>query len=804
MAERDGNQSLRTFTGGSDRLSRTLAKRISQASGLDIVVSFLKYSGVKILIDALKAATGRGVTIRILTGTYLGITEPFALKVLMKELGDRLDLRLYSDTLRSFHPKAWFFRINGKLTLMIGSSNLSKSALEDGVEWNYELDELTDKKSVESFHREFERLFQDEAIKVDAKVLSDYEKTWTRPAFATVSPETTGVLPQPREAQEEALYALKESREEGADKALVYAATGIGKTYLAAFDSRPYARVLFVAHRQEILNQAEEAFRKVRPECSTGFFTAERKDMGADIIFASVATIANRRHLGAFRPDSFDYIIIDEFHHAVAQSYQSLLKHFKSKFLLGLTASAERMDRQDIYSLCDYNVPYRLTLADAINRGFLSPFHYFGVYDDTVDYSQVASSNGHYVARQLTRSLSTSKRAELIFKNYCKYHSRRALGFTSTRQHAIYMAECFTQFGTNAVAVVSGNRESDCQMDRQEAVTKLEGGQVAVIFCVDMFNEGLDVPSIDLVMFLRPTESPIVFLQQLGRGLRRSEGKDHVDVLDFIGNYNNAYLIPGLLTRTAEVEDSTGTYMDPVPRAEDLPQGCIVDFDFRLIDLFHIMRERELTVKDKVVECYQRTRQELGHAPSRCEFFEACTGNEIALLFHSKMNNPFRDYVDFLKSQGEDIDEDFISSPATSLIKAVENTSMTKSYKLPVLLAFVEGDGLKDAIDDRDIVRSFKAFYSTGRNFMDMERDMSTKSFRTWSDTKILLLAKDNPVHFLAKSTPEIFHIEDGRLHLTKRLGPWLEDKRLLFHFLDAIMLRRLEYYWKRYERGMN
>ena len=787
----------RIHLGFSDGLLNSIRQKIEKADGIDIIVSFLRFSGLVLLLEKLKEASERGAKIKILTSTYLSITEPFALKVLKKELKDSLEIKLYKDGSRSFHPKSYFFLIDGKWDMIIGSSNISESAMRDGVEWNYELKEKEDKKEIQFFHDEFCRLFNEAAIALTDEILYSYASTWKKPKLKEV--HQTGII-KANEVQLEALYALEETRKEGADKALIQAATGIGKTYLAAFDSINFKRILFIAHRNEILMQAEKTFRKVRKNCNTGFFTANKKDTKEDIIFASVLTLANRDNLSLFHPSSFDYIIIDEFHHAAALSYKTVLSYFKPKFLLGLTATAERMDGQSIYRLCDYNVPYKISLADAINRDILVPFHYYGIFDDTVNYNEIECKNGRYKISDLTKNLSIRKRAELIFKNYNKYTSSKTLAFTTSREHAIFMASYFSEKGITSASVISGSSNSKFALDRELALNKLEKGEVKVIFTVDIFNEGIDIPDVDLVMFLRPTESPVIFLQQLGRGLRKAKGKEYLNVLDFIGNYNNAFLIPSLLSNNVEKEDVSALDAKSVTDINTLPSGCIVNFDFRLIDLFDFLRRRELTIKEKIINIYENAKEELKRIPSRIELFDALSGDELNLIFSQKKSlNIFRDYISFIEER-----KDYTGNLCTferSLINVIENTSMTKSYKIPTLQAFYSTNGLKTHISDKDIINSFKTFYLKGKNYMDMEKDKSTKDFRFWADDKIIRLAKSNPIHYLAKTHPNIFYIDKkGNLSFSKNLFPYLKNEELIYHFLDAIELRKSEYYFKKFD----
>lgn len=767
----------RVYTGRDSSFLNHLKDRIRKAESIDIIVSFLRFSGLRLLLDDLKDATRRRVPIRILTGTYLSITEPFALSVLLDELEDCLELHIFDSKAVSFHPKAWFFTVDGKKELCLGSSNMTRSALLDGIEWNHDL--YCDQDAIAAFHAEFERLWEEESFQADADFVKTYAESWTRPMIDAPIIKADPITVEPNDVQCEALYALDRTRREGADKALIQAATGIGKTMLAAFDSRPFSRVLFIAHRHEILEQAAKAFSRVRPSSSQGFHIAGRICKDADIVFASVATIGRHGVLeeSGYRPDDFDYIVVDEFHHAVASSYQRVLSFFKPRFMLALTATAERLDRQSVYALCDYNVPYRITLAAAIDRGALVPFHYYGVYDDSVDYKQVAKNGGHYNIKDLVRHLDNKERAGLIYKNYARMHSSRALGFTSSKDQALYMAHAFNEHGTPSAAVFSGQSGDALQYSRDEALDALSDGRLNVIFCVDVFNEGVDVPQLDLVMFLRPTESPVIFLQQLGRGLRKAEGKDHLDVLDFIGNYDNAHLIPSLLTRKAEQVDMASeleaAYMTPSPK--DLPNGCIVDIDFRLLALFERMRRDEESIEDKIRLNWKELVGAHGQSPSRVDLFKSSSGEMLSLMYSHPRLNPLRDYLGFRLSMGVEIDPSYISSPAAAFIKMIEGAAMTKSYKIPVLQTFIGNDGVRDSVSLEELASRFKTFYANGIMKADMDKDAKTRGFTTWTSGRIARLVRDNPVKYLCSSAPNFLSFNGTELSLSDVLKPWLD-----------------------------
>ena len=304
---------------------------------------------------------------------------------------------------------------------------------------------------------------------------------------------------EPRGAQIEALCALENARAEGAVKGLVQAATGVGKTYLAAFDSQKYRTVLFVAHREEILKQAAESFRNVRRSDEYGFFDGKSKCTDKPVIFASVATLGNMEYLNDryFPRDYFQYLVVDEFHHAVTDQYQRIVAYFKPEFMLGLTATPERMDGRSIYEICDYNVPYEISLKEAINKGMLVPFHYYGIYDDT-DYSSLHVVRGRYDEKELNETyIGNVHRHEMSYTYYCKYGSKQALGFCCSREHAEEMAKDFSSRGIQSVAVYSGD-QGEYAEERSTEIRKLSDGDIRVIFSVDMFNEGVVLPAFGL------------------------------------------------------------------------------------------------------------------------------------------------------------------------------------------------------------------------------------------------------------------------------------------------------------------
>lgn len=787
-----------------------LVKSIRQAKQIDIIVSFLMESGVKMLLKDLNLALNRGAKIRILTGNYLGITQPSALYMIKRELGDQVELRFYNEKNRSFHPKSYIFHYENYSEIYIGSSNISRSALTSGIEWNYRFNSRKDPENYEKFFHTFEDLFENHSIVIDDQELKNYSKNWHRPAAAKdldrydqcgEEPDTkVRMLYEPRGAQIEALCALENSRAEGAAKGLVQAATGVGKTYLAAFDSKNYQRVLFVAHREEILKQAAISFRNVRDSEDYGFFTGQEKTTDKSVIFASVATLGQAKYLSEtyFAPDYFDYLVIDEFHHAVNEQYRKIVGYFKPKFLLGLTATPERMDGKNIFEICDYNVPYEISLKEAINKGMLVPFHYYGIYDNT-DYSGIHIVRGRFDEKELNETyIGNTHRYELIYKYYCKYGSKRALGFCCSRAHAEAMAENFCSRGIPSVAVYS-DADGAFSEDRDVAIRQLKAGTVKVIFSVDMFNEGVDIPAVDMVMFLRPTESPVVFLQQLGRGLRRSVGKEYLNVLDFIGNYEKAGRVRYFLT--GKTYSSEHPY-NPAER-DDFPDDCLVDFDMRLIDIFKELDKKQMHIRDQIRQEYARIKEQIGKRPSRMELFTYMDDDIYRIAIAHAKDNPFRDYLEFLREQNDltGSEQTLCSGIGKEFIHLLETTSMSKVYKMPVLMAFCNHGDVRMAVTEEQLLVSWKEFFSTGTNWKDLDKAITFESYQKISDREHLKKILQMPVHFLMQSGKGFFVQKDGyALALSDMLKEAVQSSAFSDQMGDVIAYRTIDYYRRRYQ----
>ena len=445
-----------------------------------------------------------------------------------------------------------------------------------------------------------------------------------------------------RGAQIEALYALENSRAEGATKGLVQAATGVGKTYLAAFDSEKYERVLFVAHREEILKQAAVSFRNVRKSNDYGFFYGKRKDTDKSVIFASVATLGRSEYLTKdfFAPDYFDYLVIDETHKAGAESYHKIINYFNPKFLLGMTASPERTDGFDIYKLFDHNIISEIRLQDALNDDLLCPFHYFGISDLEVN-GQPIDDNTDF------RFLSNDERVNHIIEQaeYFGHAGDRVKGlvFCSRNDEARALSDEFNKKGYQTVALSGANT----QEEREHAIEELEtdDGGLDYIFTVDIFNEGVDIPEVNQIIMLRPTQSAIVFVQQLGRGLRKSEGKEYVVVLDFIGNYNNNFLIPIALSGDGTYnKDTIRKYVREGSRV--IPGCSTIHFDEITKKRIFESIDNMTTTKKMLTDKYNQVKFMLGRIPAILDFYKLGEIDPMLFINYAKTFDNFVRMVD--------------------------------------------------------------------------------------------------------------------------------------------------------------
>lgn len=727
-------------TGGDDHFLPKLISAINSAKKIDMTVAFVRETGMRLLIPSLREALERGATIRILTCDYMQITDPGALRylLLLKESTNEqqgADVRIFESNHKSFHMKAYIFTQDDqdKSSAFIGSSNITKSALTTGLEWNLQVEQAENPDRFKEICHQFETIFQHkQSIELTHAWVEHYQTHYKEP-----SQRTAAVVPgadeqekpaTPNDIQIEALAKLEESREAGNRRGLVVLATGMGKTWLSAFDSKQMnaKRILFVAHREEILYQAEETFVRIHPTAKVGRYTGKRKELNVDMLFASIQTLGLQHHLDNFGVDYFDYIVVDEFHHASARTYQQLLSHFTPRYLLGLTATPDRTDQSDILSLCDDNLVYRSDLFEGITQGILAPFHYYGIGDDTVNYQEISWRNNKFDHNELVNQLATLARANHALKHWQELKQTRTLAFCISKKHADFMAEHFVKQGVKAVSV-----HSESEIRRNDALSQLEAGTIEVVFSVDLFNEGVDLPSIDTVLMLRPTESKIIFLQQLGRGLRRCEGKDKLIIVDFIGNHQSFFNKPEALFNIGKTNSAKKEYIsDANDGSLVLPEGCFINYDPVAIDF---MQQLTATRIDSQVELYESLKATRGFRPNMSAFYHA--GGSI-----DTVRREYGSWFRFVKQQGDlsGAEQACLTSHQDFLLE-VEVTKLSKSFKLVLLESLLENDGFNSPASTLAIAQnSFGIFKRRSRYVVDLPekyqslKDLDANQLKAW------------------------------------------------------------------------
>lgn len=501
-------------------------------------VAFINYSGLQLILQNLKKCEQRETRGKVLSSTYLNFTDEKALEKI-KEF-ENIELKIFDSANNQigFHPKAYIFEFEEEYKVLIGSSNLTASAFKSNIEWNIKTVLKKDDIFIKELFSDFNRLW-DSSIYVDKEFLEEYRsfKSKQEPIQSFIRKEFRLNL-----MQKEALQRLDFLRNSGENKALAIASTGIGKTFLSVFDIKQFdaKKVLFIVHREDILISARKSFEAVIKDKTMGFFTGNKKDTKCEFIFATIQTLS--KYYKKFDAQEFDYIVVDEAHHIASKSYECVKSYFKPQFLLGLTATANRTDEVSIYDFFDDNLACEVTLNEALEKSLVSSFHYFGIEDiKELDYENIDLTN----IKKLSTFLMINKRVDFIIEkmNFYGYSGdkRRVLGFCASKEHANFMSEEFNKKGIKATALTS----EDSIIKRENSIKKLQSStnELEVIFTVDIFNEGVDIPNVNTVLMLRPTNSSIVFVQQLGRGLRKNSDKEFLTVLDFIGNHNRAYLI---------------------------------------------------------------------------------------------------------------------------------------------------------------------------------------------------------------------------------------------------------------------
>ena len=520
----------------NDTFLQRLRDCFNKCSSFSLTVSFIKEAGLRLIQKEIESALNRGVKGRIITSTYQNFTDIPSLRIFKKwmetypNFSCHLDFNSFEDN--GFHTKGYIFQTKNGYEFLVGSSNITRFALLKNIEWNVSLTRNKEDKIINEALLEFDSLWNKTNL-LSEEIIKKYT---TQIEYAIERWDMDYGYNQikviPNAMQKAALKEIRRYRDMGEKRALIIAATASGKTFLAAFDAYNFnaKRLLFIVHRDTILNDAKKTFEKIFGSTRTyGLFTGQEKNLDADFIFATNTMMAT--HLDLFKPNDFDYIIFDECHHITNTTYEKILNYFTPAFLLGLTATPERMDKQDVFAIFNYVVPYELRLRDAINNDLVVPFKYFAVRDEMIDYSDKEKVNF------LKNYFKDDNHIQFI-SNQIEEHrpegKLKAIGFCRSIDHAREMSLEMDGLGYHTTYLTGENNTGE----RSKAFKDLadDTNDLEIIFAVDILNEGVDLPSVNMVLFLRPTESQTIFIQQLGRGLRKYKGKDHLTVLDFIGN----------------------------------------------------------------------------------------------------------------------------------------------------------------------------------------------------------------------------------------------------------------------------
>ena len=640
-----------------------IKSNLKKCKSFNFSVSFIKKAGLVLLEREIEEALERGAKGRIITSTYQNFTDIGSLEQFynwQKEFDNfecHLDYECFGDN--GFHTKGYLFEYDDSIEFIVGSSNITRFALLKNYEWNVS---LISKDNLESYNDaliEFE-LIWDKTLELDTKLIEKYRlqldyaiEKWDMDYVNAMDAKIN-----PNSMQRKALRELRRYRDTGVKKALIISATGSGKTYLAAFDARNFGakRLLYIVHRESILKDAKESFVKVfGAERTYGFYTGNENSLEADFIFATSNMLG--RHLDSFKKDEFDYIIYDEVHHVVAETGKKIFEYFEPEFILGLTATPERMDNQDIFTLFDQNVPFELRLRDAINNDLVVPFHYYGIRDQLVDYSYKDKMT-------IAKNIAEQNNIEFIKSQIEKYRKPgeklKCIAFCTNIQSCRLMAEELYEEGYHTISL-TGINDTGVRIKAFKDLQD-ENNLLEIICTVDILNEGVDIPQVNMVLFLRPTESQTVFIQQLGRGLRKYPGKDYVTVLDFIGNnYDRAVQIAmalGTLGKTTYMEKA---YLKEMIRTNfeslDIPEVKIEIDDLSKEEIINFIDKTNFNSRVFLEKDYKNFKSYInnGSYPTHMDFLNSDVSPDLIRIIKSTFSgSKNKSYYNFLKKIDED------------------------------------------------------------------------------------------------------------------------------------------------------
>ena len=625
------------YTSGSNLLSN-LQKELATCKEFYFAIAFITQSGITTLKETLRELAQKQIPGYILTTDYLNFTQPRALADLLQL--PNVQVRIYTQA--NFHIKGYIFKHEDYISAIIGSSNLTQTALKLNKEWNLQISSLANGALIKTISAEFHKMWQ-ESLPITTEWLSSYKTIYAQ-AHASrtqATPKLTSTF-KPNKMQREALTSLQQIQQQHKHKALLISATGTGKTYLAAFAIQEFKprRLLFLAHREQILEQANHTFKQVISNLHTGFLTGSQKDISAPYLFSTITMMSKPAIYEQFTPTHFDYIVIDETHRAGAKSYQTILNYFKPQFLLGMTATPERTDGFDIYQLFDHNIAYEIRLKQAMEENMLCPFHYFGITDICINDREIDDKTAF-------NDLVTDERVNYIINQaqFYGYSGNRVRGliFCSNIHEAETLANKFNTQGFNTVALCGKHTQEQRDIATAKLMQDERQNGLDYIFTVDIFNEGIDIPAINQIIMLRPTKSAIVFVQQMGRGLRKYPYKDFVVILDFIGNYQNNFMIP--IALSGDTSYNKDTIRHYVAEGNRFLPGCsTINFDeISRQKIYAAIDSAKLSDTALLKNAYLNLKQKIGRIPTLTDF------NKFSSIDILKYFDKFGSYHAFLQ-----------------------------------------------------------------------------------------------------------------------------------------------------------
>lgn len=769
------------YNSGSNLLVELL-QELQTCKRFYFAIAFITQSGLICLKECLKLLQEKNITGDILTTDYLYFNQPKALQELQQY--PNLNIRIY--TKENFHIKGYIFEQNDYYTLIVGSNNLTQTALKANKEWSLKINSLANGSLINNTLSQFQQMWQ-EALPLTDIWLKQYTDKYhslqkLKRQFATAQENISTNDITPNKMQQEALTALEKLQQDNKQKALLISATGTGKTYLSAFAVKKAnpKRLLFLAHREQILKQSCKTFAQIMPNIQYGILSANHKDFHKPYLFATINMLSKEENLTQFAPTHFDYIIIDETHRAGASSYLKILNYFQPQFLLGMTATPERTDGFDIYQLFDHNIAYEIRLNQAMQENLLCPFHYFGITDITVD-NQEINDNSTF------NDLTTDARVTHII-NQSQYYGfsgerLRGLIFCSQIEEAQILSQKFNERGFNTIAL-SGK---DSQETRTNAIHKLEQKERSTgldyIFTVDIMNEGIDIPAINQIIMLRPTKSAIIFVQQLGRGLRKYPQKDYVVILDFIGNYQNNFMIPIALSGdTSYNKDNIRHYIAEGNRF--IFGSSTIHFDkVARQKIYQAIDSAKLSDTALLKNEYLQLKQKLGKIPSIFDF------SQFASIDILKFLDKFKTYHNFLQKYDKDY--------------TIRFNTIQEEILYFISYRFAKGKRIHELIALKLLLKN------TSHLLMDIEQILTTKYHQEFTEQiKVSLIRNLTNLFTISNEQTKfsncIFIKENNNDYIISDIfKSVLQDKNFYFQIneiLDFALKRYQKYYQHKYK----